>query len=197
MYGTIYRELKNHEARFADAFQRKKRQKFVSYPKIPGTNSPDLDMTIRGIWNWVSVWREGQCAKTYPTSSFWSLARGFAEEAATGVMELATLFTPPPPRKGFAIRPKFRGNDADALAAEKKQIFGHRSDRSSKNLPRAWSNRSLTACNCDSNFWFWTESRRSASCRRASRFCIRSFRARSFRSAIPASFFNAEFWSTN
>ena len=33
MYGTIYRELKNHEARFADAFQRKKTSEIRQLPQ--------------------------------------------------------------------------------------------------------------------------------------------------------------------
>jgi len=64
-------------------------------------------------------------------------------------------------------------------------------------LLRASSSSCIIDCIRSSNLWFWATSRRSASCNKPSRLWIRSLRANSLRSAMPASFFNAEFWSTN
>lgn len=133
----------------------------------------------------------------HPASSFWRRDKGFdapPPEIGMGPPSAA----PPPPRKGFAIRPKFSGDDAAAFCAAQNIEFSFQSNISlAIYIPRAWSSLSLTACNCASNFWFWTDSLRSASCNIASRFCIRSLRARSLRSAMPASFLRVEFWSTS
>lgn len=59
----------------------------------------------------------------YPPSSFWSLERALAEEGPTeGTTGLATLLRPPPPRRGFAMRPKLREDDAAAFCANIKFV---------------------------------------------------------------------------
>ena len=119
-----YRELKNQEARFAVS-RKKGRQEFVNHPKFPGTI-----LTGSGVSKQVKVSvgpRDRRVlAKTFPPSSFCSLARGL-EEAATGGVVLVALLTPPPPRRGFAMRPKLRGDDATTFcAAKKKGQYGKR-----------------------------------------------------------------------
>lgn len=57
---------------------------------------------------------------TYP-SSFCILDRGFAAEKPlggdVGLEALAATVPPPPPRKGFAILPKFRVDEVTAFCA--------------------------------------------------------------------------------
>ncbi len=51
-------------------------------------------------------------------SSFCTRASGFADDepmAGVGLLVAFSAFPPPPPRKGFAMRPKLNGDDAAAF----------------------------------------------------------------------------------
>jgi hypothetical protein len=76
--------LKNQEARFADSFGKKKLVRNSSItPNCQEQYSPDLEMS-KQVKVSVGPRNRRVLAKTYPPSSFCSLARGLAEEAATG-----------------------------------------------------------------------------------------------------------------
>ena len=49
---------------------------------------------------------------THPDSSFCSRPRGLAEPPPDMGVGILGAAPPPPPRRGLAIRPKFRGDDA-------------------------------------------------------------------------------------
>ena len=75
-----------------------------------------------------------------------------------GLELMAVALAPPPPRRGFAIRPKLNGDEMAAFWAVDKTKNCQKGPSHRRTfpiiVPRAWSRRSLTACNCASNFWF-------------------------------------------